>query len=70
VVASPVFAAGGASSTRPPLGPALVAEWVATASCPVYALGGIGASNARSLIGCGACGIAGVSAIQAAFGRA
>lgn len=70
LVASPVFAAGGASSARPPLGPDRFAEWVRAASCPVYALGGIGTSNARGLIGSGACGIAGVSAVRTAFGPA
>jgi thiamine-phosphate pyrophosphorylase len=66
-VLSPVFPAGGASSATPPLGLAGFSALAASASCPVYALGGIDAKNARSLIGSGACGIAGVSAVQAAF---
>lgn len=66
-VLSPVFAAGGKSSTASPLGLAGFRTLAASASRPVYALGGIDAKNARSLIGSGACGIAGVAAIQAAF---
>ncbi len=68
LIVSPVFAAGGASADRPALGLTSFTSWVEAAPCPVYALGGIGAGNARSLIGSGACGLAGVSAIQAAFG--
>lgn len=67
-ILSPVFEAGGASSATPPLGLTALGALAATAACPVYALGGIDTKNARSLIGSGACGIAGVSAIQAAFG--
>ncbi|MFA4894273.1 thiamine phosphate synthase [Brevundimonas sp.] len=66
-VLSPVFAAGGASSATPPLGLAAFQALAAAAACPVYALGGIDAKTARDLIGSGACGLAGVSAIQAAF---
>ncbi|HVL41966.1 MAG TPA: thiamine phosphate synthase, partial [Brevundimonas sp.] len=62
-----VFAAGGASWTTPPLGPKAFGARAAAASCPVYALGGVDAKNARSLIGSGACGLAAVSAIQSAF---
>ena len=69
-VLSPVFRAGGASGGRAPLGPARFAEMVRTAPCPVYALGGIYAANAREIARSGACGLAGVSAIQAAFGPA
>lgn len=68
VIASPVFPAGGASAERPALGLETFTVWAGTAPCPVYALGGIHGGNARGLIGSGACGIAGVSAIQAAFG--
>lgn len=67
-VVSPVFPAGGASAERPALGLKTLSEWVGAAPCPVYALGGIDGANAQGLIGTGACGIAGVSAIQAAFG--
>ncbi len=68
LILSPVFPAGGASANRPVLGLETFREWVGAASCPVYALGGIDGDTARSLIGSGACGLAGVSAIQAAFG--
>lgn len=67
LVLSPVFPAGGASSAAPPLGLARFRTLAASAARPVYALGGVDAKNARSLIGSGACGIAGVSAILAAF---
>lgn len=68
MVLSPVFPAGGASAVRPALGPAGFRALAAAAARPVYALGGISARNAAGLIGCGACGLAGVEAIQAAFG--
>lgn len=67
-VVSPVFAAGGASAARPPLGVTAFSALARGAAIPVYALGGIDAANARALIGSGACGVAGVSAIRAAFG--
>lgn len=67
-VLSPVFEAGGASSATPPLGLPAFSALAAPAPVPIYALGGIDAKNARSLVGSGACGVAGVSAIQAAFG--
>lgn len=67
-VISPVFPAGGASADRPALGLKTLAEWVGAAPAPIYALGGIDSGNAPSLVGSGACGIAGVSAIQSAFG--
>ena len=44
------------------------ADLARRAAVPVYALGGIDGAKARALIGSGACGLAGVSAIQAAFG--
>lgn len=68
VIVSPVFPAGGVSADRPPLGLPTFTAWAGVAPCPVFALGGINSGNARSLVGSGACGIAGVSAIQAAFG--
>lgn len=68
VVLSPVFPAGGASGERPPLGVDAFRAAVVGAACPVYALGGIDAGNARRLQGSGACGLAGIGAIQAAFG--
>jgi len=67
-VVSPVFPAGGASAARPALGLKTLSEWVGAAACPVYALGGIDGANAQDLVGSGACGIAGVSAIRSAFG--
>ncbi len=67
-VVSPVFPAGGASAERPALGLETLAEWVRAAPCPIYALGGIDGANAQALVGSGACGIAGVSAIRSAFG--
>lgn len=68
VVLSPVFAAGGASSNKPPLGRETFSALAARNGRPAYALGGIDAKNAASLIGGGACGIAGVDGIVAAFG--
>lgn len=70
VLLSPVFPTTGPSSTSPALGLAVFRAMAATAPCPVYALGGINAACARSLSGSGACGLAGVSAIQTAFGPA
>ena len=67
-VLSPVFTAGGASSAKPALGLTAFREATRGAVVPVYALGGIDAANARALIGSGACGVAAVSAIRAAFG--
>ena len=67
-VLSPVFPAGGASAGRAPLGLARFRSLAPGAPVPVYALGGVDELNARDLIGSGACGLAGVSAIQAAFG--
>jgi thiamine-phosphate pyrophosphorylase len=67
LIASPVFPAGGASAERPALELSRFTSWVEAATCPVYALGGVNAANVRSLIGSGACGIAGVSAFQTAF---
>lgn len=68
VVLSPVFPAGGASGDRPALGLERFRTLVAGAPAPVYALGGIDATNAHELAGSGACGLAGVGAIRAAFG--
>lgn len=67
-ILSPVFVAGGASSVAPPLGVAAFRSQIGSAPCPVYALGGIKAGNAHGLINSGACGLAGVGSIQAAFG--
>lgn len=67
-VLSPVFAPGGASAGTAPLDLAGFRRTAAASACPVYALGGIDARNAHGLIGSGACGLAGVSSIQAAYG--
>ena len=67
-VLSPVFPARGASAERPSLGVARFSDQARAAAVPVYALGGIDSSNARALVGSSACGLAGVSAIQSAFG--
>lgn len=67
-VLSPVFTAGGASASRPPLGVKAFADLARRSAAPVYALGGVAGGNARSLIGSGACGLAGVGAIREAFG--
>ncbi|MFK0297769.1 thiamine phosphate synthase [Brevundimonas sp. NPDC090276] len=67
LVLSPVFPAGGASAVKTALGIEGFKTMAALAPCPVYALGGISPANAETLIGSGACGIAGVDAMQAAF---
>jgi thiamine-phosphate pyrophosphorylase len=69
-VLSPVFEAGGASAGRPALGRERFVALVRTAPCPVYALGGLDAKTAPELVGSGACGLAGVSAIADAFASA
>jgi thiamine-phosphate pyrophosphorylase len=68
LVISPVFPAGGPSRGRPALGLPGLRALIEQASCPVHALGGIDAALAPDLIGSGACGLAGVSAIQTAYG--
>lgn len=68
LVLSPVFPAGGTSAVSAALGLKTFREWLEAARCPVYALGGIDSGNVHKLIGSGACGLAGVSGIQAAFG--
>lgn len=67
-VLSPVFVAGGRSAASTPLGVGGFQAAAVSAPCPVYALGGIDARNGQALIGSGACGLAGVGSIQAAFG--
>lgn len=67
LVLSPVFPAGGASAGKATLGIEGFKVLAAAAPCPVYALGGISAANAAALIESGACGIAGVDAVQTAF---
>lgn len=68
VIVSPIFQAGGTSSGKTPLGLPGLTKFVRASAVPVYALGGIDSSNVRSLIGSGACGLAGVASIQSAFG--
>ena len=67
LILSPVFPAGGASADKIALGVEGFKALAAPAPCPAYALGGISAANAETLIGSGACGIAGVDAVQTAF---
>ncbi len=67
LILSPVFPAGGASAGKIALEVEGFQAMAADAPCPVYALGGISAANAAALIGSGACGIAGVDAVQTAF---
>lgn len=67
LVLSPVFAAGGASASKPVLGVEGFKAQAAHAPRPLYALGGISAGNVAELMGSGACGIAGVDALRAAF---
>lgn len=69
LILSPVFPAGGASAAKQALGVGGFANLAAQAPCPVYALGGITARNIEALNESGACGLAGVDAIQAAFSR-
>ncbi len=68
LVISPIFPAGGASAARPPLGAPRLTALAREADLPVYALGGLDAKNAHELTGSGACGLAGVGSIRAAFG--
>ncbi|HST91313.1 MAG TPA: thiamine phosphate synthase [Brevundimonas sp.] len=66
-VLSPVFPAGGASAAAATLGVEDFRRRASASPVPVYALGGIDAGNAKDLLGSGACGLAGVGAIQTAF---
>jgi thiamine-phosphate pyrophosphorylase len=68
LVISPVFPAGGASAASPPLGLSRLTVLTGTLGLPAYALGGIDAKNAHELEGSGACGVAGIGSIRAAFG--
>jgi thiamine-phosphate pyrophosphorylase len=67
LVLSPIFPAGGASAVKPPMGVEALRRCADAAGLPVYALGGVDAGTASDLIGSGACGLAGVAAIQSAF---
>ena len=66
VVLSPIFPAGGASSGRPALGLASLAE-AAGGKTRVVALGGVTASNAGELQASGACGLAAIGGLADAF---
>ena len=68
-VVSPVFPAGGASALKPDLGIDAFKRLIETLPCPAYGLGGITSTNAAQLLETQACGIAGVEAIQRAFGN-
>jgi thiamine-phosphate pyrophosphorylase len=68
LVVSPIFPAGGTSAGKPPLGVENLKVLAAAVDRPIYALGGIDASNAPQIIGSGAYGIAGVGSFRAAFG--
>ena len=70
LVLSPVFPAGGASADKPALGIQGFTAQVRRAALPVYALGGVDAKTADRLTGSGACGLAGVGAVQSAFAEA
>ena len=65
-VLSPVFAAGGASAAKPPLGlPDL--KTAAGGSTRIVALGGITAGNAAELQRSGACGLAAIGGLADVF---
>lgn len=65
LVLSPIFPAGGASAGKRALG--IESLITVSARRPVYALGGVGPTTIGALASSGACGIAGVDAIQDAF---
>lgn len=67
LVVSPIFPAGGASAARTPLGVERLSGLCRELVRPIYALGGVDASNAAQLMGSGAYGIAGVGSVRAAF---
>ena len=68
VTLSPVFEAGGSSATKPVLGRRALASACQLTGTPVYALGGINADRAETLVDSGAWGIAGIDAFAKAFG--
>jgi len=67
LVLSPVFPAGGSSAIRPALGVEEFKRRTRVNDVPTYALGGVSARTVGALMGSGACGVAGVDAVQAAF---
>lgn len=68
LVLSPIFATNSPSPSRTALGAEGLAEAVRRSALPIYGLGGIDAANVGTLVGTGACGIAGVEAFSRAFG--
>ncbi|WP_292152374.1 thiamine phosphate synthase [Brevundimonas sp.] len=66
LIASPIFPTASASA-RPLIGLEGLSSTVAL-GLPVYALGGVSPDTVRNLLGSGACGFAGIEAIQRAFG--
>jgi len=68
VVLSPIFKPGGASAMKPALGLPSLIEASRRSLTPVYALGGIDADRAESLVDSGAFGLAGIDAFARAFG--
>ncbi len=62
LIAAPVFATESHPAARP-LGPQRLAALAAAAPVPVYALGGINASNGARLSAAGAAGIAGIGGV-------
>lgn len=69
LILSPVFPAGGASAGKAVLGMEAFSDIIRASVLPVYALGGVDPATVERLTGTGACGIAGVDAIQRAFSR-
>lgn len=68
LVLSPIFPTNSPSPSRPALGVEGLAEAVGRSALPIYGLGGIDAGTVGTLVGTGACGIAGVEAFSRAFG--
>lgn len=68
VLLSPVFSSASLSAGEA-LGPTAFSRIARGAALPVYALGGVNAETAPRLAGSGACGIAAVDGVAAAFGH-
>lgn len=66
VTVSPVFASASKPGYGPALGPEGLAEAVAAAPVPVYALGGVSAASAGACLAAGAAGVAVMGAVMAA----
>ena len=67
LILSPIFPAGGRSSGTAALGVPVLLQTAEAIRVPIYALGGINAQTVVALEMSGACGIAGIDAIAAAF---